>query len=48
MTLTEAIVFVAPEKHGRHIGIMTPSASSSSSVSLSVSASYFWLPIPGL
>ena len=23
MTLTEAVVFVAPEKHGRHIGIMT-------------------------
>ena len=33
------VVIVSPAKNGRHIGIMSPSASSSSALSL------FWFPI---
>ena len=33
------IIFVSPAKHGRHIGIMTPVASSLSALS------HFWFPI---
>ena len=39
-------IFVSPAKHGRHIGIMTPSQSTStSSSSLLSSASHFCFPI---
>ena len=31
-------IFMSPEKHGRHIGIMAPSSSASA-------LSYFWFPI---
>ena len=40
------IIFVSPAKHGRHIGIMSPSAAAASSASLlSAALLHFWFQI---